>query len=85
MKVGMPIHTLLKRFRWTSNKCLDLSQLYFLHEQAVLSSESALENEWRMGTLLEESGERFGGPIDGPGHKHHRKNRRTWRRGAVAR
>lgn len=84
MKVGMPMHTLLKRFGWTSNKRLDLSQMYFLHEQPVLSSESALGNEWRMGTLLEEPGDRFGGPIDGPGHKHHRKNVRTWRRGAVA-
>ena len=85
MKVGMPLHTLLKRFRWTSNKCLDLSQMYFLHEQAVLSSESALEYEWRVGTLPEESGEMFGGYIDGPGHRHHRNNGRTWRRGAVAR
>lgn len=59
--------------------------MYFLHEQAVLSSESALEYEWRMGTLPKESGERFGGPIDGLGHKHHRENGRNLRRGAVAR
>lgn len=30
----------------------------------VFSSESALENEWRLSTLLEGSGDRFGGPID---------------------